>query len=414
MYSGLFRQEALMASAGSRFGNAMFYQPLTVRVMVMAVAFVFVGFIAFAAFAEVKQTELVRGYLTSTVGETKIYASRTGIFRDIHVSEGQLVSEGSILATIVDTQFDSVGNQSSLILLNHLDQQVAQLEQRMRLLKERTLFNQEQLQNRIAGYAEELRLLKEEHDVGLQRLALGEQEFGSSQILFDRGTISTRELNQVKSAWYNLLQMTKSAELNVQSKLLALEDARQQLEVLPIVQEDELLLITSNISQLQARRDEVQTQGLFSITAPGNGVVTNLISQVGNHVDPRMPVLTLVPQNYHLEARLYLPSRSLGKVEVGQEIMLSYDAYPYQTYGTFQAQIISIADAVLDPREFLFPLELGEPVYLVVAHISTQSIRAGIERRLRPGMQFSAEIITGSESILDRMLYPLTSLGRKL
>lgn len=414
MSSGLFRQEALLASAGSRFGNHVFHQPLSVRLLVTGVTLVFLGFVTFAVLAQIKQTELVRGYLTPTAGEIKLYSSRAGIFSAIHVSEGQLVSKSAVLATVADTQFDVGGNQASTVLLEHVEQQIRQWQERMQALQSRSLISEEQLRSRIAGFEKELLLLQEEFSVVQKRIDLGQQEFESSIVLVERGAISTREHNQVASNWYSIQQMSTSVRLNLQSKQLALEEARQQLAMQPLALEDELLLMQSNVTQLQARRDEISTQGTFTITAPADGVVANLVSRAGDTADPRMPFMTLVPADYHLQALLYLPSRSVGEVEIGQSIMLSYDAFPYQTHGTYAAIIASISAAAIDPREFLIPLELGEPVYLVHARIEQQSVTDSVERALRPGMQFSAEIITGSQSILQRLLSPLTSLGRKL
>ena len=414
MRAELFRQQVLLSSAVSRFGSAVFHQPLSVRLLVLGVLFVFLVFVIFAALADIKQTERARGYLTPVEGELKLYSSRAGVFQEIKGSEGQLVQEGEVLATITDPQFDETGRQQNQVLLDYLQQQLAQFAERVVLLRNQSLISIEQLLGRITGIKAELVLLRDEHAVILQRLALSEQELRSSQILLERGSIATREHNQVKMTWYNLMQLAKNAEIGIQSKLLALQEAQHQLKMQPLQHESELLLLQNNISQLQARSSELRAQGKFALVAPTTGIISNLLARAGDYVDPRIPVLTLLPASYMLEARLYLSSRALGKVETGQEIMLAYDAYPYQTYGTFTAHITQISTAAVDPRQFLFPVELGEPVYLVTATIKQQSVDSGVAKQLRPGMLFSAEIVTGSESILQRLLAPLASLSRKL
>ncbi len=414
MRTELFRQQVLLARANTQFGSAVFHQPLSVRLLVLGVLLGFLVFISFAALADFKQTERVRGYLTSISGELKLYSSRAGIFQQIHHSEGQKVRAGEVIATISEAQTDVSGRQHTQVLLTHLEQQIAQYRQRVTLLKNQSVFVSTQLQERIVSTEAELLLLREEHAIIKQRLELSEQELSGSQILLERGSIAGREHNQMKTNWYSLLQLSKNAEVGLQSKMLALQEARHQLKIQPLQYEDELLLLNSSISQLQARSSELQTQGLFTLTAPDTGVISNLLARAGDYADPRIPVLTLVPADYVLEAMLYLPSRALGKVETGQEVMLAYDAYPYQTYGTFVAHITQISTAVMDPREHLFPVELSEPVYLVKAAIAQQSVAAAGAKKLQPGMQFSAEIITGNESVLQRLLSPFSSLRRKL
>ncbi len=414
MIDSLFRQEAVLASAGSKFGSGVFYQPISSRLMVIVASATFLCFLAFATVAQIKQTERVRGYLASQEGEIKVYGSRAGILGDVLYSDGDVVSRGDVLATVLDAQFDGEGIQSSEEALAKLDEQISQLHARIQVLKKKSALNLAQFQSRVAGYESELVLLTDEHQIVLQQLRLSLQEYEGSEILYLRGSISSREHNQVMSKWYDLQQRSKSSLMNVEAKRLALIETQHQIELQPLSLEDEILLLKSTISQLDARRSELKAQALFSITAPGHGTISNFIFNSGDYIDPRVPVMTLVPVDSYLEAQLYLPGRSLGKVKLDQKIMLSYDAYSYQTYGTFEATITSIAETVIDPREFLVPLDLKEPVFLVKAAIDRQSAPGSSEQTLRPGLQFSADIVTGSESILERLLSPLRSLGRKL
>lgn len=411
MNQNLFRKEALTASTDARFGNHVFHQPSTVRALVAGVTLTFLFFVAFASLVQVKQTEPVRGYLSATEGEVKVYSERPGVFREIHGSENQRVRKGDILATVMVNRFDEGGIQSSAKVIEHINAQIAQLHNRMKALKERASVTESQVRARMAGLSEELVLLQEEHDLILKRLALAEQEFTGSAVLLERKSISNREHNQIASSWYALQQMSASTRLNIEGKRIALEEARQQLTMQPLAMQDELLSMQSSLSQLLAHRDEQASQSLFTITAPADGSISNLVARMGDTADPRIPFATLVPIDAELEARLYLPSRSVGDVVIGQSIMLAYDAYPYQIHGTFSATVSSISTSAMDPREFLIPLELTEPVYLVRAQIEQQLVG---DMKLRTGLQFSAEIITGSESLLERLLSPLTSLGRRL
>jgi len=371
-------------------------------------------FLFLAAFAEIKQTQLVRGYLSPLEGETKIYSARVGVFQNIVSHEGQYVQAGDILATVTDSQFDAAGKQTSSVLLEHLDKQKTHLLDQLNLIHKRARLNAEQLHSRAEVYERELALLHEENQVLMRRLELAEQEYNSNRVLLQRGAISLSEHNQKLSAYYNFLQASKTNLLQIESKQLSLTDARQQLELHPMLIQDELLGVESALSQLSARRQELESSSTFTITAPVDGNVFNLLSSAGNYADPRVPLLTLIPATYTLEALLYLPSRALGKVESGQLLMLSYDAYPYQTYGRFSAQITSISETVLDPREFLIPIELPEPVYLLKAQLQQQYVNDPKLRQLRSGMQFSAEIHTDTQTILQRLFKPFTSLGRKL
>jgi len=410
----LFRIEAVRASAGPKFGNPVFYQPVSVKILITVLSIIFILFLLFAASAQIKQTQLVRGYLSPLEGETKIYSPRAGIFQQIISHEGQYVEEGDILATVTDTEFDAAGKQTSSVLLEHLDQQKTQLLDQLNLVHQRAQLNAEQLLSRANAYERELALLHEENQVLMHRLDLAEKEYNSNQILLQSGAISLSEHNQKLSVYYNFLQTSKTNLLQIEGKKLSLTDARQQLKLHPMLIKDELLSVEGMLSQLSARRQELESSSSFTITAPFDGNIFNLLSSAGNYADPRVPLLTLIPATYTLEAVLYLPSRALGKVAIGQELMLTYDAYPYQTWGHFRALITGISETVMDPREFLIPIELPEPVYLVKARLLQQYLNDPTLRQLRSGMQFSAEIHTDTQTILQRIFKPFTSLGRKL
>ena len=139
-----------------------------------------------------------------------------------------------------------------------------------------------------------------------------------------------------------------------------------------------------------------------------------MVSRTGDIIDTSKPLLTLLESDSKLEAWLYLPSRALANVQAGTEIMISYDAYPYQTYGSFPARILSVADSAMDPREFLIPVDVREPVYLVKAQISDQGLADGPANRFRPGMQFTADIVTAEQTVLKKLISPLRGLGRRL
>lgn len=411
MTSELFRREALLASTASQYGDALFHQPLTVRAMVIGITLIFLSFVSFAALVQIKETEMVRGHLIPSAGEIKVYSERSGVLLDIRSIEGQRVHQGDILATVAAGRSDEAGRQSTSVLLDHTGKQIAQLQERIAVLEKRALIAKEQSRARIAGLSEELALLQEEHEVVLKRLALAEQEYRSSATLLARKSISNREHNQVESTWYALQQTSTTTRLNIEGRKLALEEARQQLALQPFAVQEEWLSMQSTLSQLLAQQDELGSQGLFTLLAPADGTISNLLLRPGDTVDPRIPFTTLVPHDAVLEARLYLPSRAAGKVQMGQEIMLSYDAFPYQTHGTFAATVVNVSSSVIDPREFLIPLDLNEPAYLVRARIDQHHANSG---QFRSGMQFSAEIITGSSNLLERLFSPLTSLGRKL
>ncbi|MAO41617.1 MAG: hypothetical protein CMK70_15865 [Pseudohongiella sp.] len=410
----LFREEALLFSRGSRFGDGVLYQPVTVRLMVTGALMACLMFVLFATFAKFKQVERVRGYLSPVVGESKVYANNTGTISAINISEGDLVEAGQVLMTISAPGYDNKGN-------NQLEAQMALVDSQIQILKQRqvnrelqTRIELKKFNSRTQGLVEELKIAEQAHRLLEQRLEIVDSDYNKHQKLFERDLISRRELDRIKSEQVALHQQSKASEAELLTRESALLDSTQQLEMVQAQSHDQQLSLAVNLLQLQQRRAELHTLSAQSIVAPVSGIIDNLMYDVGESVDARLPLLTILPEILELEAHLYLPSRAIGELRTGQELMMSYDAFPYQLYGTHSAEVARISGTVIDPREHLIPLEVNEPVYLVRANIEGVIVHAGTHYQLQPGMQFTADVVTGEETLMQRITRPLSSVERRL
>ncbi len=410
----LFREEALLFSRGSQFGDGILYQPVSVRLMVAGALMACLVFLLFATFATFKQVERVRGYLSPVVGESKVFANTAGTISAINIKEGDRVEAGQVLMTITAPGFEVTGK-------NQLQEQIALVDSQIQLLKQRQInkklqaqIEQQKFHSRTQSLVEELSVAEQAHQLLKQRLEIIDSDYDKHQILFDRDLISRRELDRIRSEQVTLQQQSKSSEAELLSRESTLLDATQQLEMLKAQAHDQQLSLAANLLQLQQRRAELQILSAQSIVAPVSGIVDNLMYDVGESVDARLPLLTVLPESQELEAHLYLPSRAIGELRAGQELMISYDAFPYQLYGTHSAEVARISGTVIDPREHLIPLEVNEPVYLVRAYTGSVIEHAGAQYQLQPGMQFTADVVTGEETLMQRITRPLSSVERRL
>ena len=94
-------------------------------------------------------------------------------------------------------------------------------------------------------------------------------------------------------------------------------------------------------------------------------------------------------------------------------VNIRFDAFPYQKFGMQRARVLEISRSVLAPREAGDPRG-SEPVYRVRAAIEKQSVEAfGQQVFLKPGMQFSADVVLERRSLLEWLLEPLLVRGRR-
>ena len=410
MRENLFRREVLTAQHDKIFGDPVFYQPLSLRFLVLSALTILVVVLGFAASAHIKQTENVRGFIFAANGEVKVYSNRSGVIQQLHVSNGDLVEQGQTLAVVIEPGYEQSGETANHTVVLYLEQQIAQIEDRLLLSAQRQQLTIEQSQRRETALREELLIRADEDDLSMQQLQMANEEYERLEQLRARGAISDSELTQGKSSLVSLRKSLYGTQMAIQNTRRMLQDISQDLALEQSRLKDEQIALRINLSQLHQRKDEAQYQQHFAITAPVAGRINNLLLADGDQLDPRRPLVSIVADNPSYEAQLFVPSRALGKLSEGQAVLLNYDAYPYFQYGSFEAVISSIGTSALDPREHLIPLDINEPVYLIKAALPVEPSTL----RLRSGMQFSAQLVTGERTILQGIFQPLTALARRL
>ncbi|MGV2184587.1 HlyD family efflux transporter periplasmic adaptor subunit [Rhizobium rhizogenes] len=75
----------------------------------------------------------------------------------------------------------------------------------------------------------------------------------------------------------------------------------------------------------------------IQITAPRSGVITSVITQVGQTVSTGTPLLTIMPDDAELEAQLLAPSDAIGFLHEGEKVLLRYAASPIRSSANMPA-----------------------------------------------------------------------------
>ena len=167
-------------------------------------------------------------------------------------------------------------------------------------------------------------------------------------------------------------------------------------------------------ASLDQERIERDLQYHAAIVAPASGVIATVLVEPGQMVTPGTPLATIIPANAILEAHLYSPSRSIGFVRAGQEVLLRYLAYPHQKFGMHKATVIAVSRNPMLPGELGFtPLDGSrEPLYRIKVALEGQAIRAyGSLEPLQPGMQVEADILLDRRRLIEWIFEPLLSLA---
>jgi membrane fusion protein len=388
---------------------------VTTRWMHFFTAF-FLLFIAFIIFLIVtgsySRKAAVQGFLLPDKGVIKVISPREGQITEIHVQEGQHVKEGELLF-VVNVGTESIGGNTIDAIYENLRNRQSLVKTEMQLLREIEVADAAQLAQRIELKEQEVIFSEQESIATVENVALLEG-------IVDRyKALSAKNLTPIgpqEEAEKELITARIEA-ITLGRNLATLKSEIQQLKTEQSVLDKRQANLRSNLqrefSSLGQQIAELDDQRAIRIRAPETGIVTRLTSAIGTIVNIDLVLLSLVPDGATLEALLYIPSKDAGFVNVGTEILIRYDAYPYQKFGLYKAYVKTISQAAVTGSELPFSIDAAqnEPVYVVTAKLETPYIMtSGVKRPLQIGTKFQADLVLEQRKVWEWLLGPLRQL----
>ena len=163
------------------------------------------------------------------------------------------------------------------------------------------------------------------------------------------------DLLDAKQAQLLVRLSTTAFDLDQAKALLDVADAELKLANAPATQE-EINAAQANVEQAYSQAELARAQVRdATITAPINGIVTEIKAQVGSNVGPAAAVMTLIPPD--MQVMIDVDENQLTQLQVGQSANLSVESYPRDA---FSGTVKAIAP-VLDPRTRTAPVQIDVP-----------------------------------------------------
>ena len=167
----------------------------------------------------------------------------------------------------------------------------------------------------------------------------------------------------------------------------------------------------------------------MTLYSPSDGTVqASNVFTIGQVVTAGQEIMRIVPSDAKLEVEAYLPNKDIGFVELGQEVSVKVESFPFTRYGMLTGHVTRLAhDAI--------PLPEASQIEGNPAQSTSSSTFAGAQRMqnlvfpmtisldnpelivdgkpvpMSPGMTVSAEIKTGNRRILEYVVSPLAETG---
>lgn len=149
---------------------------------------------------------------------------------------------------------------------------------------------------------------------------------------------------------------------------------------------EEIAAIEAKVNQARAGyRALVAKRKMYSLTAPMDGTVVDILQQPGEIAAQGAPLLTLADLE-DLTVTVYVPESRLGDIWRDQEVRIAVDSFPEET---FRGTVAYIADeAEFTPRNVATVEERQTLVFAVDIHLRQ------VNGKLKPGMPADVTFIT--------------------
>lgn len=291
-----------------------------------------------------------------------------------------------------------------------LDRQQELFKARRELLKGQM----EALQQRVIQYQEQIDGLKAQQKAIDEQLDVAKQDLETSEGLFNQGLDTKTRLSQRRQQ----VSALEGQKGDIASKIASAREAitESKLQILNVkndFRKDVAKEQRENQSQIQDLQEQLRAaqdvEERTIIRAPQSGVVTGLkYHTIGGVIQPGAPIMDIVPENDKLIVEAQLSPQDIDIVHANLYARIYLSAYKSRLAPNVDGKIIYVsADRFQDEKT-------GMPYYLLKVEFDEASLaKLPPEITLYPGMPAEVFIKTGSRTLLDYLINPISSSLRK-
>lgn len=435
MNSPLFRSEVTAALGSNWMGAIRLAQPISAWLIASVALMIACALIAFLTVGNMTKKARVTGITVPTAGNISIAAPNAGVLIQSHVNEGETVKVGQVLFTLSTQRQNSQGEITALIA-NQLRARQDTLMTEQRLRESATQEKKLALQQRLANLQVESDQIDQEIQLAKRRLNLSQQSIDKFQTLQNSGYVSAAQTQQKIEE--NIDLSTRLSNLQRTKTQLQANQANLQADINTLANNlaTELTQITRAKAALQQEIAENNNRHSSQIVAPQAGMVTAITNQTGQTINGGQVLATLIPMSdtqsekdqQTLEVHLYAPSKTAGFVSAGQQVLIRYNAYPYQKFGLQAGTVIDVSQTPFAPNELpqhlastilsnaqqnILGFNSNEALYRIKVQLKQQTINAyGQAQTIKPGMTLEADVVQDKRKIWEWIIEPVLAVTR--
>lgn len=354
--------------------------------------------VLFAAFVDIDQAVRAQGQVIPGARTQVIQAVDGGMLTALHVREGDTVKSGQKLAELEPDRAQAGYAQSEAEVAS---KRIALVRARAELAGQAPQYDEHYriypdfIGAQMGIYRQRKQSLDEELAVLQQGMKLAQDELGMNQRLYQNGDISQSEVMRAERQALDLRQRINGTRNKY------FQETRAEIAKL----EDEL-------STSRYKRDERQSILKHTdLNAPTDGIVKLVrITTVGGVLKPGDELMQISPVDDELLVEIKVNPADVGLLHPGLPVTLRFDAFDSSIYGSVHGALRYISPDTLSEQG---PNGQNLTYYRAQVQPDWAATRAQSANRIqpsdiKPGLTATADVLTGTRSILSYLVKPVS------
>ncbi len=420
--SSLFRPESIQGQQQAWLGSIQLLRPVSLTVLT-ASALIVVSLVG-TALVEGRYTRKahVIGFLMPDKGLLRLVSPQAGTVLERRVGEGQAVKQDDVLF-VLSSDRATLGADAQASVQIRLSEREQSLQASARQQTQLEQTQRAGLDKQIDALRREMSQIDNEAELQNQRLLLAQQAQARVEALRADNFISQAQVQARSEEALNVKAQIQALARQRAAKQREVEVLDAQRRELPLRAQTQQGEIGRDLARLAQEAAENEARRRVVIRAPQDGVITAVLSEVGQTVAANAALVSLLPQGAKLQAQLFAPSSAVGFLKPDQTVHLRYQAFPYQKFGHHEARVVQVSRtplqssdlAALPVPEAMKTSAAAEPMYRITVALNEQSVRAyGQDQALAAGMQIDADVLLDRRRLIEWIFEPLLSVTGRL
>lgn len=258
------------------------------------------------------------------------------------------------------------------------------------------------LYDRIDHYNGLIDNLNEQRSFLSKQLEVSRKKFEKERKLFIEGVISESDYDLAQSELLGDERVYKSFEAQILTNEMLISELKGQINRINSENLKGVHVIRNSIRSNYRKLDALLSswENRYVIVAPVDGTVAILrFMEDKQFINQDTEVITIVPNPSRIYGQMLVPVSGSGKIHPGQKINIKLDNFPHVEFGIVRGIVLEVSPI---PKDNLYT------VYVFLPNGLSTSFSE--ELPFKQQLTGTAEIITNSQSILERIFNKLFSL----